>query len=300
MTISITILGTSGAAPTIDRGLPSVAVRVSGSLMLFDCGEGTQRQMMRFGTGFDVKDVFFTHLHLDHFMGIISFLWTQNMTQRTEGINLYCPVSEGETLRQAIKIAGHINFPVDIHELADGDIVRRDGYSIQAFSVQHGRPALGYVINEDGKPGVFNVAEAKKLGVPPGPMFGLLQKGKSVTLSDGRVINPSQVMGESRKGAKVVISGDTTPSENTINAASGADIIIHESTFIDGEEDRAAKLGHSTSRQAAEVAKAAGAKRLILTHFSKRHSDDVSELVRPAKSVFEHSIDACDGMEIKI
>ena len=222
------------------------------------------------------------------------------MTQRTEGINLYCPVSEGETLRQAIKIAGHINFPVDIHELADGDIVRRDGYSIQAFSVQHGRPALGYVINEDGKPGVFNVAEAKKLGVPPGPMFGLLQKGKSVTLSDGRVINPSQVMGESRKGAKVVISGDTTPSENTINAASGADIIIHESTFIDGEEDRAAKLGHSTSRQAAEVAKAAGAKRLILTHFSKRHSDDVSELVRQAKSVFEHSIDACDGMEIKI
>ena len=300
MTISITILGTSGAAPTIDRGLPSVAVRVSGSLMLFDCGEGTQRQMMRFGTGFDVKDVFFTHLHLDHFMGIISFLWTQNMTQRTEGINLYCPVSEGETLRQAIKIAGHINFPVDIHELADGDIVRRDGYSIQAFSFHHGMPALGYVINEDGKPGVFNVAEAKKLGVPPGPMFGLLQKGKSVTLSDGRVINPSQVMGESRKGAKVVISGDTTPSENTINAASGADIIIHESTFIDGEEDRAAKLGHSTSRQAAEVAKAAGAKRLILTHFSKRHSDDVSELVRQAKSVFEHSIDACDGMEIKI
>lgn len=300
MTISITVLGTSGAAPTIDRGLPSVAVRVSGNLMLIDCGEGTQRQMMRFGTGFDVKDVFFTHLHLDHFMGIVSFLWVQNMTQRTEGINLFCPVSEAETLRQAIKIAGSINFPVEINELADGDIVRRDGYSVTAFSVHHGRPALGYSINEDSKPGVFNVAEARRLGVPSGPMFGLLQKGKSVTLSDGRVINPSQVMGEARRGAKVVISGDTTPCENTINAASGADVLIHESTFIDGEEDRASKLGHSTSRQAAEVAKKSGSKRLILTHFSKRHSDDVSELVRQAKSVFEHSIDACDGMSIKI
>lgn len=300
MTIDITILGTSGAAPTIDRGLPSVAVRVAGSLMLFDCGEGTQRQMMRFGTGFDVKDVFFTHLHLDHFMGIVSFLWVQNMTQRTEGINLFCPVSEAETLRQAIKIAGNFYFPVEIHELADGDIVRRDGYSVTAFSVQHGRPALGYAINEDSKPGVFNVAEAKRLGVPSGPMFGLLQKGKSVTLSDGRVINPAQVMGESRRGTKIVISGDTTPCENTINASSGADVLIHESTFIDGEEDRASKLGHSTSRQAAKVAKAAGVKRLILTHFSKRHSDDVSELVRQARSVFEHSIDACDGMSIKI
>ena len=150
----------------------------------------------------------------------------------------------------------------------------------------------GESINRDG--------QWERQVIPSGPMFGLLQKGKSVTLSDGRIINPAQVMGEARRGTKIVISGDTTPCENTINAASGADVLIHESTFIDGEEDRAAKLGHSTSRQAAEVAKAAKVKRLILTHFSKRHSDDVSELVRQARSVFEHSIDACDGMSIKI
>ena len=302
MTINIKILGTSGAAPTADRGLPSVAVRVAGRLMLVDCGEGTQRQMLKYGTGFDVKDVFFTHLHLDHFMGIVSFLWTQNMTRREEGIHIYCPVSEGKTMKQAISFAGELNFPVEIHELRDGEEVVREGYKVKAFEVQHGRPALGYVIEEDSRPGKFNVAEAKRVGVPY-RMYGLLQKGKDVTLSDGRVIKSEQVLGEARKGYKVVISGDTKSCENTIKYSQGADVLIHESTFGEGDEERAAKLGHSTSKQAAEVAKAAGVKRLILTHFSKRYSEDVEAmrgLVRVAREVFEASEEAFDGMKIEL
>ena len=167
--LDVCLLGTAGMMPLPYRWLTAMMLRYNGSSLLVDCGEGTQRQMMEYGTGFDVKDVFFTHLHLDHFMGIVSFLWTQNMTRREEGIDIYCPVSEGKTMKQAISFAGELNFPVEIHELKDGEEVTREGYKVKAFEVRHGRPALGYVIEEDSRPGKFDVKKAKMLGVWSSP-----------------------------------------------------------------------------------------------------------------------------------
>ncbi len=300
--IRITFLGTSAAAPTVTRSLPAIALKREGVLTLFDCGEGTQRQMMRYGTGFDVSDVFFTHLHADHFLGIIGFVRTLAMAERAQPMNLYCPKGTARILEQAIRL-GILDdriFPIEIHELAPGSAVARDGYEVRAFEVQHKRPALGYALVEPSRPGKFDVERAAKLGIPSGPLFGQLQKGSAVTLEDGRTILPSEVVGPPRRGRRIVISGDTIPCEATAEASRSADLLIHEATFGDDDVVRARQTFHSTAAQAAEIARRAQARRLVLTHFSNRYANAPGILLRQARPIFPGVEAARDGMTIDI
>lgn len=300
--IRITFLGTSAAAPTLSRNLPAIALKRAGDLMLFDCGEGTQRQMMRYGTGFDVRDVFFTHLHADHYLGIIGFVRTLWMAERADPMRLYCPKSAGRTLEQAISLGFQDGrrFPVEIHELEGGDSVQRDGYEIRAFRVEHRIAALGYALIEPSRPGRFDPERAQALSIPPGPLFGKLQHGETIALEDGRRIEPSQVVGPARLGRKIVISGDTLPCSATIRAAHRADLLIHEATFGDDDLERARATFHSTAAQAAQIAREACVQRLVLTHFSNRYALDPGLLLRQARPHFASVETAKDGFTIDI
>ncbi len=299
--IRVTFLGTSAAAPTISRSLSSIAVKREGDLLLFDCGEGTQRQMMRYGTGFDVQDVFFTHLHADHFLGIIGFVRTLKMADRQEPMHLFGPRSAKRILTQALSLGMQANhFLTEIHELKDGDVVQRNGYQIHAFEVNHRVPALGYALVEPDRPGRFDLEKARALHIPEGPLFGRLQKGQNIILPDGREIFPSQVVGPARSGRKVVISGDTRPCSSTQNAAINADLLIHEATFGDEDIIRANETGHSTARGAALLAKEAQAKRLVLTHISSRYDTDVTSLLQQAREEFARTDCAKDGLQMEV
>ncbi|MBI5547791.1 MAG: ribonuclease Z, partial [Deltaproteobacteria bacterium] len=270
-------------------------------LMLFDCGEGTQRQMMRFGTGFDVKDVFFTHLHADHFLGIIGFVRTLWMADRIDPMRLYGPKPAGRVLSQALGLGLQgARFPIEIHELSGGDVVKRDGYEVHAFKVDHRINALGFALIEPDRPGRFNLEQARALGIPEGPLFGKLQRGQAVTLPDGRVIEPSQVVGAARPGRKVVISGDTRPCTSTREAATGADLLIHEATFGDEEMERALETSHCTAREAGRLAREAGVRRLVLTHVSSRYDLDVSPLLKQARDEYPLVEYAKDGWAVDV
>jgi ribonuclease Z len=299
--IRLTFLGTSAAAPTVSRSVTAIALKREGDLMLFDCGEGTQRQMMRFGTGFDVKDVFFTHLHADHFLGIIGFVRTLWMADRKEPMRLYGPRPAGRILQQALTLGLQgARFPIEIHELADGQSVKRDGYEVKAFKVDHRISALGYALVEPDRPGRFNLEEARALGIPEGPLFGKLQHGQAVDLPDGRHIEPAQVVGAPRAGRKIVVSGDTRPCASLRAAAAGADLLIHEATFGDEEMERALETAHSTAREAGRIAKEAQVKRLVLTHVSSRYDLDVSPLLKQAREEFEPVDYAKDGFIVDV
>ncbi|NOK07664.1 MULTISPECIES: ribonuclease Z [Corallococcus] len=300
--LRLTFLGTSAAQPTLHRGLSGLAVKAHADLLLFDCGEGSQRQMVRFGTGFTVDAAFFTHFHADHYLGIIGFLRTLGMTGRTEPMHLYGPPPARRLLHQAVHLGlESLAFPVEIHELKDGDVVRRNGYSVQAVGVDHRIHALGYVLAEDARPGRFHLEKARELGVPEGPAFGKLQKGEAVTLPDGRVVKPEDVLGEARAGRRLVISGDTRPCPALVQAAKDADLLVHESTFSDDEQTRAVETRHSTAREAAQVARDAGAKRLILTHLSSRHDTDPGRLLTQAREAFKGPVEvAFDGLTVEL
>ncbi len=299
--IRLTFLGTSAAAPTVGRNVTSIALKREGDLMLFDCGEGTQRQMMRYGTGFDVKDVFFTHLHADHYLGIIGFVRTLWMAARQEPMRLYGPRPAGRVLSQALSLGLQgARFPTEIHELKEGDIVQRDGYRVRAVKVDHRMSALGYVLEEPDRPGRFNLDKARELGIPEGPLFGKLQRGQAVTLPDGRQISPEQVVGPSRPGRKVVISGDTRPCDSLREAAAGADLLVHEATFGDEEQERALETFHSTAREAGRLARQAQVKRLVLTHVSSRYDLDVSPLLKQCREEFPKVECAFDGWHFEV
>ncbi len=285
--LRVTFLGTSAAAPTLHRNVSGIAVKADADLLLFDCGEGSQRQMIRYGTGFSVSAVFFTHFHADHYLGIIGFLRTLGMGGREQPLTLYGPPSARRVLDTAIHLGvERLAFPVDIQELKAGEEVRRGGYSVKAVRVDHRVNALGYVLQEDVRPGRFDLAVAKSLGIPPGPAYGKLQKGEAVTLADGRVVQPSEVLGPARRGRKLVLSGDTRPCATVVEAAKNADVLIHEATFSDDEQERALETRHSTAREAGKVAAEAQVKRLVLTHFSSRHDVDPEPLVAQAKEAY--------------
>ncbi len=300
--LRFTFLGTSAAQPTIHRNLSGLAVKADQDLLLFDCGEGTQRQMVRFGTGFTVDAVFFTHFHADHYLGIIGFLRTLGMGGRAHPIKLYGPPPAKRLLHQAIHLGTErLDFPVEIHELRDGDEIDRGSYAIRAIQVDHRVNALGYALQEVERPGRFDLEKAQALGVTPGPDFGRLQRGQEVTLADGRVVQPSDVLGESRPGRKVVISGDTRPCARLVAAAKGADLLIHESTFSDDEQARAIETRHSTSREAARVAREADVRRLILTHLSSRHDVEHSRLLAQARDEYKGPVEvAFDGLTFEL
>ncbi|AKQ69429.1 Ribonuclease Z [Myxococcus hansupus] len=300
--LKLTFLGTSAAQPTLHRNLSGLAVKAHADLLLFDCGEGSQRQMVRYGTGFTVDAVFFTHFHADHYLGIIGFLRTLGMTGRSEPMRLYGPPSAKRVLQQAVYLGVEsMSFPVEIHELKDGDVVRRNGYTIHAIAADHRINALAYALVEDERPGRFNLEVARSLGVPEGPSFGKLQRGEAVTLEDGRTVKPEDVLGAARPGRRLVISGDTRPCPAVVKASRDADLLVHESTFSDDEQERAKETHHSTAREAARVAREAGARRLVLTHLSSRHDTDPSKLLAQAREEYEGPVEvAFDGLTVEL
>jgi ribonuclease Z len=298
--IRVTFLGTAASRPTVGRNVSSISLQREGDLMLFDCGEGTQRQMMRFGTGFGLQAIFVTHLHADHFLGIVGLLRTMGLQGREEPLRIYGPPKGVETLRAAAHLGvERIPFPLTIQELAPGDAVPFGEYEVQAFSVRHGTPAVGYALREHPRKGRFDVDRARALGVPEGPLFGRLHRGEEVEVR-GRTIHPSEVVGEPRPGRLVVYTGDTRPVESTIEVARNADLLIHEATFTEDERDRADETFHSTARGAAEVAREAAVNRLLLTHVSARYADNPAPLLEEATPRFGATAVAHDGMSLEL
>jgi len=305
--LSLTFLGTSAAVPTAARNLSGLFLKRGAESFLFDCGEGTQRQMIRFGTGFTLTAVFFTHFHADHYLGIIGMLRTFAMQHvprpgaSASPLRLYGPRPAASLLPRMIRLGVEdLAYPVEIVEIEPGAVVRGAGYRIEAFATRHRLPSLGYALVEDPRPGRFDLARARALALPKGPLFGQLQRGQEVTLPDGRAVRPEDVLGPPRPGRRVVLSGDTRPCEATVGAAAGADLLIHEATFGDDEAARAVETAHSTAREAARVAREAGARRLVLTHLSNRYDMEPETLLRQAKAEMEACEVANDGRTMEI
>jgi ribonuclease Z len=302
MMLRLTFLGTSAAAPTIGRSLSAVAVQRHRELFLVDCGEGTQRQMMRYGTGFEVDAIFFTHFHADHYLGAIGFLRTLSMQGRTRPLDVYGP-SNARRILEVMLFAGteRLAFEVPIHEVLPGEAVRRDGCAMVPFETDHRTPSVGWALVEDDRPGLFHPDRAAALGVPRGPLLGALQRGQDVTLPDGRAVRSAEVVDPPRRGRRVVVSGDTRPCRGTVEAARGADVLVHEATFGDAEQERAVETFHSTAREAGRVAREAGASRLVMTHLSTRYDREFAVLVEEARAEFGGALDvAADGMTIEV
>ena len=301
MQLYVIFLGTGGSWPTVKRNVSSIAVKRGGEIILFDCGEGTQRQIQRSGLSYmQIKSIFISHFHGDHFLGLPGLIQTMQLNDRKDPLLIYGPKGMSR-LVETIKNLGYFKPAYEIRgvDVDEGDKVRFEGYEVRPFRVNHNVPTLGFVLEEDERPGRFNKEKALELGVPEGPLFGKLQRGESVELRDGRVITPDMVLGPPRPGRKIVYSGDTRPTNKVVEYAKNADLLIHDSTFLSDLEDVALEYAHSTARQAAEIAKKANVKRLVLTHISPRYMRD-DDLEREAKEVFEDSIVARDFMKLEI
>jgi len=303
MSLRVTFLGTGGAVPTTERNPSAIMVNREGDRLLFDVGEGTQRQMMRYGTGFAVAAVFLTHLHGDHVLGLPGLLQTWDFNEREAPLTVYTPAGTGRKVRE---LAGVVDtdpsYPFAVEEVAPGEVaLRREEYEVRAFAVDHRTTAVGYALVEDDRKGRFDRARAEELGVPVGPKFGRLHEGEPVELEDGTVVRPEQVVGEPRPGRRFVYTGDTRPSDRTVEVAADADLLVHDGTFAGDRADRARGTGHSTAREAATVAERASARRLALTHVSSRYAGDASPLEREARAVFDEEVFvARDGMEVEV
>jgi ribonuclease Z len=302
MSLTVHLLGTSASRPTVERNVASLALHREGETLMIDCGEGTQRQMMRYGISFSLKDIFFTHMHADHLLGVIGLIRTMALQGRTDSLRLWGPKGTARFLKRVESLGfERATFPVEILELDDGQNIQRTGYAIRAFAVDHrGAMSIGFAIVEEERKGRFNPDKARALGIPEGPQWGRLHRGISVTLDDGRTVESSELVGPTRSGRTVVITGDTRPCAATIEASRGADLLIHEATFGDEEAERAIETGHSTAREAAQIACEAGVRRLVLTHFSARYSRDASDLEEQASAVFPNSVIGKDGMELEV
>jgi ribonuclease Z len=296
----ITFLGTAASRPTVSRNVSALLVNREGELLLFDCGEGTQRQMMRYGTGFSVNDIFFTHLHADHFLGVIGLLRTMGLQGRVEAMRLWAPGGGSAILQEAVHLGvERVPFHIEIQELRPGERVERDGYAVHAYASRHGTRSLGYALVEHERLGRFDPGEARRRGVPEGPLWGRLHRGQAVEI-DGHTVHPADVVGPPRPGRRVVYTGDTRPCKATVEIARDADLLIHDGTFGAEEADRARATNHATAREAAEVARRAGVRHLVLTHLSSRYADDPRPLEREAREVFPRSTVAHDGLELEI
>jgi ribonuclease Z len=298
--IRVTFLGTSASRPTVGRNVSAVAIQREGVTLLFDCGEGTQRQMMRYGTGFAVDHIFISHVHADHYLGVIGLLRTLSLQGRTETLHLYGPAGSRKVLEIAIELGGNrMSFAVETRELSPGDAVDWDDFAVEAVAVRHGVPAVGYALRERPRAGRFNVEAARALGIPEGPLFGRLHRGETIEWG-GRRIEPAEVVGGARPGRLIVFTGDTRPADAIAERARGADLLIHDCTFGDEGVDRARETFHSTAREAAEIAARAGVKRLYLTHVSARYSANADPLLREAREVFRDAEVAFDGLTVEI
>ena len=287
MDLDVLFVGTAGSAPTARRGLPATLVRRGGERLLFDCGEGTQRQLMRSSGLIEIEDVFITHFHADHVLGLPGMLKTYGLQGRERPITVYGPPGLRAVFEMLRPLIGRTPFALQVEEVEAGTELRRDGYAVAAFAVDHGVPALGWALVEDKRPGVFSPEAAERLGVRPGPDFGRLQRGGTVSVA-GAEVRPEQVMGDARPGRKLVLTGDTAPCEMTAAVAHDADLLVHEATFLEEEAGRARLTGHATAAGAARLAAAAGVGMLALTHVSSRHT--AGEIRDEARASFERTV----------
>lgn len=299
--MSVHFLGTSASWPSAQRNVAATAVKRGGDILLFDCGEGTQRQFQRSGLSYQaVSKIFLSHMHGDHVFGIPGLLKTMQLNDRTEPLDLYGP----RGLQELMEIYGQIanvkgQFPVRIHEVKDGGEVVFDGYRVQARKMRHNAYDLGYALVEIPRPGRFDKPAALKAGVPEGPLFRKLQMGEEVKLKDGRTVTPETVLGPPRPGRKIVITGDTGPCEELVELAQAATLLISEATYCADMEDRAAEYGHMTAAWAADVARRAHVQRLVLTHISPRYADPAQHYAE-ARPVFPQVTVADDFFSLEV
>ncbi len=287
MDLSVAFLGTGGAVPSARRNTASVLVARGGERLLFDCGEGTQRQMQRSLGLVQVDAIYFTHFHADHFLGLPGLLKTYDLTERERPLTIYGPRGLRDLIQSLGRVIGRVDYKVDLIELEPGDAIPCKGAEVRAFPVEHSVRALGYSLVEADRPGRFDPEVAKRLGVAEGPDFAKLQRGEAVEGSAGPV-EPGEVMGESRPGRTLVVTGDTAPCRATVEAAHGAELLIHDASFSEEEAQRAADTGHSTVGQAAAVAREAEVKLLALVHISSRYH--VGKVLEEAREVFEPTL----------
>ena len=302
MSLRVVFLGTAGSIPTLQRGLPAIAVQRKGELILFDCGEGVQRQMIRAGIGFHRKTkVLITHMHGDHVLGLPGLFQTMSLLDRERKLEVYGPSGIKafvEATQRTVQFT--LTFPIEFFEIEDAGVVCKEKeYEVHAIWVDHVIPSLAYSLTEKPRPGRFHPEKARSLEVPEGFLWSKLQQGSTVKLSNGRVVKPEEVLGPPRPGRKIVYTGDARPVENLVEFAENADLLIHDATFDDELWERAREDGHSTPSQAAETAKKAGTKRLVLTHISARYKDP-SLLLEQAKKIFPRVDLAEDFMRIDL
>jgi ribonuclease Z len=288
--LDLLFLGTSASMPTAQRAPAAFLLRRGGEKLLFDCAEGTQRQLQRSAVGLpDIEEIFLTHLHADHFLGLPGMLKTFALRGREEpGLTVYGPKGLKDLFGKLRPFLGRLPYGLTLVELEPGESLARGEYRIDAFAVDHGVSAVGYALVEYERPGRFDVDAADALGVPPGRERGTLQGGEPVTLPDGRVITPDAVLGPGRPGRKVVLTGDTAPSPGVVQAAHNADLLVHEATFAAEEKERARETLHATASEAAEVARLAEVRLLALTHVSTRYFGP--ELAREAREIFPDTV----------
>ncbi|MBI4502805.1 MAG: ribonuclease Z [Gemmatimonadetes bacterium] len=307
--LSLTFLGTSAARPTVERNVSSIALVREGETLLFECGEGTQRQMMRYGVSFALSEIFITHFHADHFLGVIGLIRTLGLQGRTDPLHLYGPPGGKRILSRAVELGvERAPFSIELHELDAGDKLRRKDYDLEVIPADHGKGAVAFALREHARLGRFDPDKAKAMGIPEGPLWGRIHKGEAVEVeapelggsAGRRVVSPSELVGPPRPGRLVVFSGDTRPSPAIVEAATGADLLVHEATFGDEEKERAKETGHSTAVDAAQVALAARARQLVITHLSARYSASGDVLLKEAQAVFPATVVARDGMTIEV
>jgi ribonuclease Z len=289
MDMDVVFLGTAGSMPTADRSPTALLLRRGGERLLFDCAEGTQRQFLRSSLGLiDLREVFLTHYHADHYLGLPGMLKTFSLRGRDVPITIYGPPGLAELFGSLRRIFGKLTYSYELVELDPGETLERGDYRIRTFPVEHGVSSVGYALVEEARPGRFDVEAADALGVPFGPARGALQRGETVRLEDGTAVSPEQVLGGARPGRTIVIAGDTAPTRSVLDASIGADLLVHEATFLEDERERAAETGHSTAVDAAQLALAAGVRMLALTHLSTRYFGP--DAAREARAVFPETV----------
>jgi ribonuclease Z len=289
MDLDLVFLGTSGSVPTSRRGPAATLIRRGGERILVDCGEGTQRQLLRSKVGLpELAEVFVTHYHADHYLGLPGMLKTFALRGRELPLTVYGPPGLGELFQALGRIFGKLTYPLRLQELRPGDVLDRGDYRLVVFRVHHGMSSNGYALVESPRPGRFDEKQALRLGVEKGPLFGALQHGEPVTTAAGVTVTPDQVLGPARPGRKLVLTGDTRPARSVLDIAQDAQVLVHDATFGDEERDRAEETGHATAMQAAELARAARVSVLVLTHLSNRYFGP--EIAREARTVFPHTI----------
>ena len=286
MDLDVVFLGTAGSMPTAQRAPAALLVRRGGERLLFDCAEGTQRQLLRSSVGLvELREVFVTHFHADHVLGLPGMFKTFG---RDLPLDVYGPRGLVDLLGSLKRVVGKLRYELRLHELEPGDVLERDGYRLATFAVAHGVSALGWSLIESTRPGRFDVEAADALGVPDGPERGVLQRGESVTLPGGGTVAAEQVLGPPRSGRKLVVTGDTAPADEVVESAWGADLLVTEATFSEEERERAQETMHQTAAQAADLARRANVGLLALTHLSSRYFGP--EIAREAREIFAETV----------